>query len=92
MISTLEENRKHYTQQQYERANTARELYQKVGHNLIKYYKKIIKMNAMNSFPVTIEDINIYDKIFGPDIYTLKGKKLRTKQKAVMNDYIEITQ
>jgi hypothetical protein len=31
-------------------------------------------MNAIWSNPVTAEDVNIAEKIFGPDVVTLKGK------------------
>ena len=47
MLSTMEENLKHYTQQKYERENIGRELYHTVGHPSIKYYNNIIKMNAI---------------------------------------------
>ena len=49
-------------------------------------------MNAIKQIPVTIEDINIYEKIFGLNIYTFKVKIVRTKPKAVTNDYIDILQ
>ena len=39
-----------------------------------------------------MEDIYICEKIFGTNIYTLKVNTVRTKIKAVVNDYIEITQ
>ena len=49
-------------------------------------------MNAINFFPLTIEDIGIYEKIFGTNIYTLKEKTVLTKPKAVVNNCIDITQ
>ena len=63
-----------------------------VGHPSIQDYKNIIKMNAINNFPVTVEDIDICEKIFGLDIYMLKGRTVRTKPKSVVNDYNNITQ
>ena len=86
MLSTVEENLKHYTQQQYKSAKIARELYQKVGHTSIKDNKKIIKMNEMKNCTVTMEDIDVCENIFGTDIYTLKGKIVCTKVKSVVND------
>ena len=92
MLSTVDKNRNNYTQRQYGHANIARELYQIAVHPLIKDYKKIIKMNAIKTFTVIIKDINRCEYIFSNDIYTLKGKTVRTKPKAVVNDYIDITQ
>ena len=47
MLIIVEEDLKKYTQQKHEHENTARELYQMVGHPSIKDYKRIIKMNAI---------------------------------------------
>ena len=92
MICTTEENRNKYTQQQYAHTNIAGELYHMVGHPLIKYYKSIIRTNEIKNCSVTTEDIDIYEKIFGNDTYTLKGTAVHTKPKAVVNYYIEIPQ
>jgi hypothetical protein len=47
-------------------------------------------MNAIANNPVTIDDINLAEKIYGTDIGNLKGKTTRTKPKPVVKDYIEI--
>ena len=39
---------------------------------------------------MTLEDIKICEKIFGPDIYALKGKTTRRAPKVVVNDYVEV--
>ena len=49
-------------------------------------------MNEIQKCPITIEDIDICEKIFGPDIYTLKVKTVHTKPKVVVNDYIDTSQ
>ena len=81
ILSTVEENRNHYTQRQYEHAKIARELYHTVGCPSMKDYKNIIKINAINNFPATMEDIETCENILGPNIYILKGKTVRTKPK-----------
>ena len=34
----------------------------------------MIMQNIIKNFPVTVEDIEIAEKIFGPGVYTLKGR------------------
>lgn len=79
MMNTVEELRNQYTKRQYDRAKVARKLYQTMGHPFLEDYKKLIQANAIKNCPVTVEDVNIAEKIFGLDIYTLKGKATRTK-------------
>ena len=90
MVSTVNENRKNYTNRQFDRAKLARKLYHIVGAPSVQNFKALIKMNAIANCPVTIEDVNIAEDIFGPDISTLKGKSTRPKTKVVVNDEIEI--
>jgi hypothetical protein len=47
-------------------------------------------MNAIRNNPVTIEDVNISEMIFGSNIGRIKGKTTRSKPNPVISDYIEI--
>jgi hypothetical protein len=47
-------------------------------------------MNVIKNCPVTTEDVNIAEKIFGKYISSLKGKLTRRKPKSVRADLIEI--
>ena len=47
MLITVEENVNNFTQQQYDLANIAVELYQTVGQPSIKGYTKIVEMNSI---------------------------------------------
>jgi hypothetical protein len=47
-------------------------------------------MNVIQNCHVTVEDVNISEKIFGPDMSSLKGKSTRRKPKPVRSDLIEI--
>jgi len=47
-------------------------------------------MNGIRNNPIMIEDINIAEKIFGPNIGSLKGKTTRMKPSPVIEDFIEI--
>eukprot|EP00978_Attheya_sp_CCMP212_P046879 scaffold417388_cov32-Attheya_sp.AAC.1 len=47
-------------------------------------------MNIVKDNPITIEDIKLAEKIFGPDVATLKSKTTRRKPLAVIEDAITI--
>ena len=40
--------------------------------------------------PITQEDIDMSEKIYGTDVFALKGKTTRSKPKLTIQDYIEI--
>jgi hypothetical protein len=90
LISTVAENRKGYTLRQYERAKEARKLYHIAGTLTTNNFKSLLWMNIIQKCPVTVEDVNISEKIFGPDMSSLKGKSTRRKPKPVRSDLIEI--
>ena len=50
----------------------------------------MIRQNIIQNFPVTVEDIEMAEKIFGPDVSTLKVKTTRQRPKVVVDDFIEI--
>jgi hypothetical protein len=74
LINTVKENRVGYTQRQFEQAKRARELYHIVGAPTIESFKALIKMNAIKNCPVTTEDVNNAEKIFGTNMSSLRGK------------------
>ena len=81
LVDTVKENRKGYTQAQFDRAVKARSLYHELGAPTLENYKGFIKMGGVQNCPIRIEDINIAQNIFGPDMATLKGKSTRKKPK-----------
>ncbi|KAG7340379.1 hypothetical protein IV203_023922 [Nitzschia inconspicua] len=47
-------------------------------------------MNTIKNCPVTVDDIKLAEKIYGPDVATIKGKATRSRPTPVVNDIIEI--
>jgi hypothetical protein len=90
LLTTVEENKQLYTKRQVERADTARKLYQVIGFPSIRDYKHLVQTNQIKNCPVTVDDINVCENIYGPDIYSMKGKTVRPKPKVVVNDYLEV--
>ena len=74
LVSTVKENKTGFSKCQYERALIARKLYHILGSPTVEAYKAMLKGNVIKNCPVTQEDVNIAQKIFGPAISTLKGK------------------
>jgi hypothetical protein len=89
-LNTVEENKTFFTRQQIKKARRARELYHALGTPSPADFKAIIRMNLITNNPVTQEDIEISEQIFGKDISSLKGKTTRKTPSPVINDYIEI--
>ena len=83
-------NNKGISKSQYKRAPVARKIYHIVGAPDLQILRMIIIQNIINNFPVTVGDIEIVEKIFGPYVSTLKGKTMRQSQKLVEDDFIEI--
>ena len=50
----------------------------------------MINGNFIKNCPVTVDDINTAEKIYGPNIGTLKGKSVRRRPPVVRQDNIEI--
>jgi hypothetical protein len=82
LVNTVKENRVGYTQRQFEQAKRARELYHIKG-TPTETFKTLIKMNAIRNCPVTTDNVNIAEKIFGADMSSLKGKSTRRKSTPV---------
>ena len=55
-------------------------------------FKGFVEMGGVQNCSIRIEDINIAQNIFGPDMATLKGKSTCKKTKPVLEDWIELPQ
>jgi hypothetical protein len=90
LLNIVEENKNFYTQRQFDRAKQARDLYHALGTPSINDFKAMMRMNSITKNPITTEDIQIAEKIFGGDIGSIKGKRTHCKPAPVVNDYVKI--
>ena len=88
LVTTLSENRKGYTDRQYDREKTAWKLYRIIGMPTVENFKMLLCMNAIQNCPVMVEDVKIAERIFGPDMSSLKSKSMRRKPKPVRKDLV----
>eukprot|EP00978_Attheya_sp_CCMP212_P016799 scaffold44333_cov30-Attheya_sp.AAC.2 len=89
-LSRPSRNMKFHTARQFERAKRTRDFYHAMGTPSIPDLLAILRMNIVKDNPITIEDIRLAKKIFGPDVATLKGKTTRRKPMVVIEDAITI--
>ena len=74
-MSSQKENSEWHTKRQMAKAKTARNLHQMMMHPSVADFKNAIEHNFVHDCPVTMEDIETAEDIFGKDIHTLKGRQ-----------------
>ncbi|CAJ1936900.1 unnamed protein product [Cylindrotheca closterium] len=89
-LQSVEKNKEGFTNKQVKRANVAQSGYHMMGTPGAELFKLAIRGNFFKNCPITEEDVNISEKIYGPSISTIKGKQKRTTPKAVVDDWIEM--
>jgi hypothetical protein len=92
LVDSVEENKHGYTRRQFESAKQARKPYHTLGCPTVENFKHILRQSNIQNCPVTKADISTAERIFGPDIGTLKGKSTRNVPVAVKTDEIDIPQ
>jgi hypothetical protein len=92
MLNTVKENREGYTHKEFERAKVARRALGMVWYPSPEDFTNMVRANMIRNFPVTPTDITASEKIFGPDVASLKGKTVRNTPAPVLTDYMKIPQ
>ena len=90
LAQTLDQNKQMYTKRQQERAEVAKALHESLLFPTIRDYKQIIRTNQIKNCPVTIEDIKVYQAIYGENPYVLKGKTVNKSGKPAVSDFVEV--
>ena len=90
LASSVKENSSFYTKQQVDRARKVRDMIRSLGCPSLADMRAAIKMNCIRNQPFTEDDITVAEKIFGPDVATVKGKTTRRKSKPYVRDVVSI--
>ena len=90
LLNTVEENKTYYSKAQVKRAELARATLFKIGLPSVRDFKHLIRYNLINNCPVTLKDVDLAERIFGPSIANLKGKTTRTRPTPVRQDIVSI--
>jgi hypothetical protein len=89
-VVTVDDNMKHFSKRQVTSAEKARSLLAGMAFPSSQDYDWILRSNQVQECPVTVEDAKIANKIWGPDVPSLKGKTTRRTPPAVRSDIVEI--
>ncbi len=89
-VEMVVENAQVHTKAQQERASKARKLLQALGFPTVKDLKYVIQRNAIQDCPVTLEDVELAEKIYGPNVASIKGKTTHQKPTPVRSNLVEI--
>ena len=80
-----------YTVSQFYGAKQSRRLFSIIVTSKIKNFKVLLRIKAIANYRITIEDMDIPEKIVGPDVGSLRVKITRTKHNPVHRDDIKIS-
>ncbi len=61
-----------------------------VGNPTDKEFKGMVHENLITNRPVTVQDVENANCIFGPDLANLRGETIRTRLEHVRIEYIQI--
>ena len=78
MVSTVAEQKKMFSARDIAAADSARELYRKLGRPSDAEFYSILTKNFIRNCPVTPDDARRASHIYGPDVASLKGKMTRS--------------
>ena len=87
-LKTVGESNRIFRESQYKLELEARNIYQMAGASTLGNLKMMTRQNIIQNLPVTVEDIEIEQKIFGPEVYTLKLRTTIQRPKVVVDDFI----
>ena len=89
-VNTVSGNMEGLTRRQIKNAEVARTLYATLSYPSLKDFKWVIRSNQIKDCPVTVQDIDIAQQIWGKNIAALKGKTARGKPNAVAKDFVKV--
>jgi hypothetical protein len=92
MVNNVGENREGFTNRAYSKAKQARRALGMVGYPSERDFRNMVSSNMITACPVTPTDINAANKIFGPNVASLKGKTVRATQEPVLTSYVKVPQ
>ena len=90
MVQTVESNAEGFTNRQVTTARQDHHTYDMVGRPSPQDLEQMVRANMIHIFSITVADIKNTHIIFGPDVGSIRSKKVRSQSVIVVSDYIAI--
>jgi hypothetical protein len=90
LVNTVRDNFEGHTKRNITKAKEAQRLQGMVGNPTDKEFKGMVCERLITNCPITEQDIENANRIFGPDLANLRGKMIRTKPEHVRIEYVQI--
>lgn len=91
-IKTVEDNKNGFTKAEQERADKAKELLIALGRPSVETLKNSLKNGFILNCPITVKDVANMERIYGPDLGSIKGKTVRSRPEPLrIEEHKEIT-
>jgi hypothetical protein len=92
LVNTVRDNFEGYTKHNIAKAKEAQRLQGIVGNPTDKEFKGMVceKLIIITNCPVTVQDIENANHIFGPDLANLRGEMIITNPEHVRIEYVQI--
>lgn len=87
-IETVYEKEKKYSTTEVKKVRQARDMMRQLGYPSTRDMIKMIVKGMMINIPVTVQDVMRAEKIYGPDVASLKGKTAKRKQREKPEVYV----
>ena len=92
LVNTVKGNSVPYSKQQQHDALKAQQLMESMGCPTIADLNAMVQANQIKNNPITLQDIEVMEAIYGPHVPSIKGKMTRSKPPIVKEDYVAIPQ
>ena len=86
LVQTVKGESEGFSKKQVTQARLARQFQATVVHPSVHDLKAMVASNQIANVPISVEDIDQAQKIYGPSVTTLQGKTTRHLPKEVVSD------
>ncbi len=90
LVNTVRNNFKGHTKHDIAKAKKARRLQGMVGNPTDREFNGMVREKLITNCPITVQDVENANTIFGPDLANLRGETIRTKPEHVRIEYVQI--